>query len=89
MTGHHLRWRALGLSLLVVAGVISELHDTSQADGATRAWGLLIFAIAVAGAVLLINGRRVPALWRIERGRHRDLPGAIRARRRRSSPGRQ
>lgn len=44
-------------------------------------WSLLSFVLAVAGLLLLVQGQRVSKAWHVERGRHRNLVTAIRARR--------
>lgn len=76
MTARDLRWRAGGLVLLAAAGAAGVWADSHPA------WGLPAFALAVAGAILLIQGRHVPLAFRVERGRHRHLPSILKARHR-------
>lgn len=78
MTYRDLIWRSGGIALLVSAAAVR--WDAWSGFGSTT--GLLAFGLALAGLVLLVQGRRVPAAIRIELGRHRTLPRAVRARHR-------
>lgn len=81
MTRRDLIWRGGGLMLFALACVLGMIK---QVD-ASGSLGLLGFALALFGMVMVIQGRHIPAALKIERGRHRDLPLAIHARRRRRS----
>lgn len=66
-------WRALGVGILALAGAIGPGAWLGSRGGV----GFLAFLAAVAGLVLLIQGKRVAVAVRIERSRHRGLPQAI------------
>ncbi|OJU22422.1 MAG: hypothetical protein BGN95_09520 [Sphingomonas sp. 66-10] len=78
MTARDFAWRALGALLMIGSYAASALVPTAVA----RATALPGFAVAIAGLVLLVQGKRVALALRIERGRHRELPRAIHARHR-------
>ncbi len=78
MTGRDFGWRALGAALVVGSYVLLAL---APPDVGT-AIALIGFAAAIAGVVLLVQGKRVAAALRVERGRHRELPRAVHARHR-------
>ncbi|MCW6536023.1 hypothetical protein [Sphingomonas lycopersici] len=78
MTVRDFAWRALGAQLVVAGYAASELAPPEAA----RPAALFGFAVAIAGAVLIIQGRRAALALIIERGRHRELPRALRARHR-------
>jgi len=79
MTHRDLAWRAAGAALFALAC----LAGLAGLAGATGKLGLPGFALALIGLALIVQGRRVAAALRIERGRHRMLAQAIHARRRR------
>lgn len=79
MTHRDLAWRGTGVALLAIATAIG-LGD--RFDGGAALLGL---GVALAGLVLIVQGKRVPAAWRVELSRHRTLAQAIRARRHRGS----
>lgn len=81
MTGRDALWRGAGAATF--AGAIG----TCALPGIGVAVQLLCFVLAVAGIVLMIQGRRVPAALRIELSAHRSLPQAIHARTRRDAAG--
>ncbi len=81
---HNLRWRLLGLMLFVAACAC----QLARPDGTSGGEGIAAMLMAIAGALLLINGRRAILAVRIEAGRHRRLPAAIHKRMiRRGTPG--
>lgn len=73
MTGRDLAWRAAGAALIAAAAAV---------DLAGAVPGVPAFLLAIAGLVLLVQGGRAPRALRVERGRHRHLPVALRRRRR-------
>lgn len=79
MTRRDLFWRGGGAAIFAVACATGSATGSS----ARPSLALLCFAAALFGAVLMIQGKRVSAALRIERSRHRELPQAIYARRRR------
>lgn len=84
-------WRAGGLALFAAGCAVGLLDELVTPVGPAlpgAVTGPLSFAVAVLGLVLLVQGKRVPVFWRVERGRHRDLPAAIHLRRRRSMAAR-
>jgi cytochrome c oxidase assembly factor CtaG len=89
MTARDICWRAGGVALLATAGAAATASGTLDTDGGNAAWALLIFTLAAAGAVLLIQGRHVALALRVERGRHRHLPSLLRARHRGDTPDRR
>lgn len=84
MTRRDLAWRGAGLAIFAGACAVSVANEAGSKGGSL---GLIWFALAFVGVVLIIQGKRVPAALRIERSRHRELPLAIHARRRRRSGG--
>lgn len=81
MTGCDLVWRGAGLLTFAVAITIGA----GGWLGTGAAIVLPCFALTIFGIVLMAQGKRVPAVWRVERSRHRALPQAIHARRCRGS----
>ncbi|WP_242137804.1 MULTISPECIES: hypothetical protein [unclassified Sphingomonas] len=85
MTQRDIAWRSLGVALFVAGaaiGVSSRLGESSVP-------GLAGFLLALFGFVLVVQGKRVPAAFRVERSRHRSLPQSIHARRSRRMDGRR
>jgi len=78
MTQRDLFWRAAGASL-VGAGYALTLVATGAVADLVGIVGLLV---AAAGLLLVLAGKKAVLALRIERSRHRELPGAIRAARR-------
>lgn len=56
----------------------SIVHAATEAAGSADVLGLLGLLVAAGGLLLLIGGKRVALALKIERSRHRELPGAIR-----------
>lgn len=85
MTRRDRAWRGLGVGLVALA-VIARV---GYGDGARTELGVAAFLLCLAGLVLIVQGKRVPAALRVELGRHRLLAQAIRDRRRNrpSDPG--
>lgn len=81
MTRRDAVWRGTGLAVFLAALTTALIGPVAIRDGLV----LPCFVAAIGGIVLMVQGKRVPAVWRIERSRHRDLPQAIRARRHRGS----
>ncbi|TPG54223.1 hypothetical protein [Sphingomonas glacialis] len=79
MTHRDRLWRGLGVALVVVASAVRMTEGFETQIGA----GLAAFILMLAGLVLIVQGKRVPAALRIERSRHRLLAQAIRDRRHR------
>lgn len=77
MTRRDLTWRAGGFALFVAASAVG-LVEHSPTDAPDSTFGLLLgligFLLAIAGIVLLVQGKRVPQSWRAERRRHRARP---------------
>lgn len=87
MTRRDLAWRAAGASLFITGCTVNLLGRVGSPNAPVMpvaVTGLLAFVVAVLGIVLLIQGKRIPNIWKVERGRHRDLPIAIHQRRIRS-----
>jgi hypothetical protein len=78
---HDLVWRGIGLGAFAAA---TALGISIQLGNETML-GLPAFFLALIGIVLIVQGRRVPAAWRIERSAHRALAQAIHDRRRQQS----
>lgn len=78
MTRRYLFWRIAGAALIGAGYVLTHLATEAGADlvGIT---GLLV---AAAGLLLMLAGKKAVLALRVERSRHRELPGAIRASRR-------
>ena len=79
MTRRDLAWRLGGLALFAAASGIG-LSNRSMASDAPGAidilLGLLGFILAIAGAVLLVQGKRVPIVLLAERRRYRAAASA-------------
>jgi hypothetical protein len=73
MTRRDLRWRMAG-ALLIVGGCAQPLLST---DGS--AWVLVHFLAAIAGLVLMVNGKRLAVFFQAERRGHCDTPAAVHA----------
>lgn len=77
-------WRIAGLAISA-GGCAASLIAR---DGSP--WTLLYFLAAIAGLVLMLNGKRVSIAWKAERRGHCDTATAIHAQRirrdRRASP---
>lgn len=86
MTRRDILWRSGG-AVLILTGYAAT---GAAIDAVPRAdlIGLSGLAVAGAGLLLLLGGRKVAAALRVERSRHRDLPGAIRRARRGQSTDR-
>lgn len=80
MTQRDLFWRAAG-AILIGAGYTLTRVATG-AGGAADLVGISGLFIAAAGLLLLLAGKKAALALRVERSRHRELPGAIRASRR-------
>lgn len=78
MRARNLVWRSAGVALFGVAVAIG------LADRVGSGVKLVGFALALFGLVLIVQGARVAAAWRIERSRHRALAQSIGELRRRS-----
>lgn len=84
MTHRDRFWRGVGVALVVVASAVRMTQGVETHVGA----GLAAFLLMLAGLVLIVQGKRVPAALRVECSRHRLLAQAIRNRRlRRSGDG--
>jgi hypothetical protein len=81
MTRRDRAWRSLGVALVGVAATARLAEGTGTYSGLS----LLAFLLTLGGLVLIVQGKRVPAAFRVERSRHRMLAQAIRARRRQRS----
>ena len=79
MIHRDLVWRGIGMGAFTVAIAIGV---ADRVDGPLRLAG---FALALIGLVLIVQGKRVAAAWRVERGNHRSLAQAIDTRRREQS----
>jgi hypothetical protein len=71
----------IGAVAMATGCAIGALVDTGR-SATFGGVALLGFALAMGGLILVVQGKRVAAAIRIERGRHRLLPTAIDARRR-------
>jgi hypothetical protein len=74
-------WRTGGAALLLL-GFGMAVAMPPEAGPARSVLTLAGFLVVITGLVLVINGKRVAMVLRIERSRHRELPLAIHARRR-------
>ncbi len=80
-----LMWRAGGLALFCPAcaiGFSNRLAEGGTSETGSTVPGLLSFALAIIGIVLLVHGKRVALAWRVERSPHRHLAAIIHAKRR-------
>lgn len=77
MTQRDLLWRIAGVSL-IIAGAFAT-RATTAAAGSADIVGLFGLLVAAGGLLLLLGGKRVMLALRVERSRHRELPGAIRS----------
>lgn len=77
MTPRDLIWRAAGVTLIAFGALATRAATT--ATGSADLVGLLGVLVAGGGLLLLIGGKRVALALRVERSRHRELPGAIRS----------
>lgn len=77
MTRRDLAWRCGGVVLfgLACANALVNRESNTGVDGLVR------FLIAIFAVVLMVQGKRLALLFRIERSRHRTLASAIHARR--------
>ena len=71
MTGRDKRWRAAGAALAIGSCTATRLDP----DGSPLT--LLWFLLAIAGLVLMLNGKRVATAWRAERSGHCHTAEAI------------
>jgi hypothetical protein len=78
MTQRDLFWRAAGATLVGIGYVLTRVATEAAAD----LLGIVGLLVAAAGLLLLLAGKKAALALRIERSRHRELPGAIRASRR-------
>ena len=78
MTQRDLFWRAAGAALVGTGYVLTHVATGADADLV----GIVGLLVAAAGLLLLLVGKKAVLALRIERSRHRELPGAIRASRR-------
>jgi len=78
MTRRDRIWRSFGGCCFVTGCALGVVPGWSEHGSI----GVLGFALAMTGLVLLVQGKRVPATWKIVRSRHYALPEAIVARRR-------
>ncbi len=85
MTQRDLFWRIAGAALV---GVGYGLTCTATgAEGAADLVGIVGLFVASAGLLLVLAGKKAALALRVERSRHRELPGAIHSRRtRRDDP---
>lgn len=75
MTRRDLRWRIGGVALIAAGYAVTRA--ASNATGSADIPGLFGLLVAAGGLLLLLGGKRVALALRIERSRHRELPGAI------------
>lgn len=78
MTQRDLLWRAAGAALVGIGYVLTRVATNAAADLV----GIVGILVAAAGLLLLLAGKKAVLALRVERSRHRELPGAIRASRR-------
>jgi len=78
MTQRDLFWRAAGASLVGAGYALTHVATGADAD----LLGIVGLFVAAAGLLLVLAGRKAVLALRIERSRHRELPGTIRAARR-------
>lgn len=96
MTRRDLAWRSGGLALLAAASGIRLIDRWMTGGASDSTLGMLLglggFLLAIAGVVLLVQGKRVPQALRCEYRRHRARGLATRPDRlgtRRGAPGKQ
>lgn len=77
MTRRDLIWRATGATLIGAGYFLTRA--ATGAEGAADLVGIVGLLVAAAGLLLVLAGKKVPLALRIERSRHRELPGAIHA----------
>ncbi|MET3825274.1 hypothetical protein ABIC16_000967 [Sphingomonas sp. PvP055] len=77
MTHRDMLWRGIGVALLAAGSVVASLERI----GESSLPGLVGFGFALFGFVLIVQGKRVPAAFRVERSRHKRLPQTLHARR--------
>lgn len=78
MTQRNLFWRTTGAALVGIGYVLTRVATDAAADLV----GIVGLLVAAAGLLLLLAGKKAVLALRVERSRHRELPGAIRASRR-------
>jgi hypothetical protein len=83
MTARDLAWRIGGAALFGLACAIGQSRSVSSSDGIDTLFGLVAFVLAIAGVVLLVQGKRIPMAFRVERSGHRNLVAAVHSRRQR------
>jgi hypothetical protein len=71
-------WRTAGAALVGIGYVLTRVATEAAADLV----GIVGLLVAAAGLLLLLAGKKAALALRVERSRHRELPGAIRASRR-------
>jgi len=81
LTRRDLFWRGLG-GVLVIVAPTAELLVQGDTGGPQGLLTLLLLAATFFGLLLLIQGRKVALVLRIEGSRHRALPELIHSRRR-------
>lgn len=78
MTRRDLFWRSAGVVLVGMVYVLTRVAAEAAADLV----GIAGLFVAAAGLLLLLAGKKAVLALRVERSRHRELPGAIHAARR-------
>lgn len=74
MTRRDLHWRLSGVALFAAAaalGMISTVGTLDARPGLSIALGLVAFLLYMTGAVLVIQGERLPLAWRNMRAAER------------------
>ncbi len=85
MTTRDFAWRIAGVAVFGLACTIGSRRDLPSPHGIDTLLGLAAFVLAVAGVVLIVQDKRVPMAFRVERSGHRNLVAAIRRQRRQRS----
>lgn len=80
MTSRDLFWRAAGAALIGAGYALTRV--ATGADGSADLVGIVGLLAAAAGLLFVLAGKKAVLALRVERSRHRELPGAIRAARR-------
>lgn len=80
MTQRDLLWRAAGAVFVGMGYGLTRA--ATGAGGAGDIVGIVGLLAAAAGLLLILAGKKAVLALRVERSRHRELPGAIRASRR-------